>query len=211
MPRTCGELREAASLLPALMNRGTKSLTYQQLRDEMNRLDVQVGAGGGGFGGRGGRGGGGGGGGSAGSVAFSVRAKRDTLPAALDLLRQILREPALDGKELELMKPSRIAVARAVADRSAVAGLGPLVAHAQPLSGRRHPRQHDARRGDRPHQGRHDRPGPPGLSRVSGRQARASWSSSAISIPSRRSSKWPRSWPTGSRLSRMPASTGRRF
>jgi zinc protease len=103
-------LREAASFLPALMNRGTKKLTYQQLRDEMNRLDVSVGAGGGGFGGRGGRGGrGGGGGGGAGTIAFSVRAKHGTLPAALDLLRQILREPALDEKELELMKPSRIA------------------------------------------------------------------------------------------------------
>ena len=90
------------------MNRGTKKLSYQQLRDEMSRLDVAVGAGGG-FGGRGGRGGRGGGGGGAGSIAFSVRAKRSTLPAALDLLKQIVREPALDEKELELLKPSRIA------------------------------------------------------------------------------------------------------
>src|SRR5207247_136305 len=72
-------LREAAAMLPALMNRGTKKLTYQQLRDEMNRLDVSVSAGGG-FGGRGGRGGGGGG--TPGSISFSVRAKRPTLPAA---------------------------------------------------------------------------------------------------------------------------------
>src|SRR5207302_7589974 len=34
---------------------------------------------------------------------------RPTLPAALDLLRQIVREPALEEKELELMKPNRIA------------------------------------------------------------------------------------------------------
>jgi zinc protease len=101
------EFREAASFLPALMNRGTKKLSYQQLRDEMNRLDVQVGAGSGGFGGRGGRGGGGGGG--PGTITFSVRAKRPTLSAALDLLRQIVREPALEEKELELMKQSRIA------------------------------------------------------------------------------------------------------
>src|SRR5205085_3043732 len=44
------ELREAAAFLPALMSRGTKSLSYQQLRDEMNRLDVSVGSGGGGGG-----------------------------------------------------------------------------------------------------------------------------------------------------------------
>jgi zinc protease len=85
--------REAASLLPTLMNRGTKSLTYQQLRDEMNKLDVQVSAGGGGLG----------------SISFSVRARRSTLPAALDLLRQVMREPTLDGNELEIIKPSRIA------------------------------------------------------------------------------------------------------
>ncbi len=98
------ELREASSLLPGLMLRGTKKLTYQQLRDEVNRLDVQIGLGG--FGG--GRGGGGGGG-SAGTASFSVRARRRTLPAALDLLRQILREPALDANELETALQPRIA------------------------------------------------------------------------------------------------------
>jgi zinc protease len=100
------ELREAASLLPGLMLRGTKKLSYQQLRDEMTRLDVQIGTGGFG-GGRGGRGGGGGGG-SAGSATFSVRARRSTLPAALELLKQILREPALDEKELAITLQSRI-------------------------------------------------------------------------------------------------------
>jgi zinc protease len=102
------DLREAAAFLPSLMNRGTKQLSYQALRDEMNRLDVQVFAGSGG--GRGGRGRGGGGGSSTpGSISFSVRAKRSTLPAALGLLKQIVREPALDEKELELIKQSRIA------------------------------------------------------------------------------------------------------
>src|SRR5262249_25549756 len=39
------DLRSAASYVTALMNRGTKKLSYQQLRDELTRLDVQVGAG----------------------------------------------------------------------------------------------------------------------------------------------------------------------
>ena len=43
MPRTCKGLREAAAFLPGLMTRGTKKLTYQQLRDELTRLDVQIG------------------------------------------------------------------------------------------------------------------------------------------------------------------------
>jgi zinc protease len=86
------DLRQAAAFLPSLMSRGTKKLTYQQLRDEMTRLDVSLS----GFG-------------SAGSAQFSVRARRSSLADALNLLRQILREPTLDAKELEIMKPPRIA------------------------------------------------------------------------------------------------------
>ena len=43
----------AASLLPPLMLRGTKQLSYQQLRDELDRLSATLGTGGGG--GRGGQ------------------------------------------------------------------------------------------------------------------------------------------------------------
>jgi zinc protease len=99
------DLREAANLLPSLMLRGTKKLTYQQLRDEMTRLDISISAGFGG--GRGGRSGGGLG--TAGTASFDVRARRSTLAEALDLLKQILREPALDAKELETIRPQRIA------------------------------------------------------------------------------------------------------
>ncbi len=86
-------LREAASLLPSLMNRGTKNLSFQELRDEQNKLDVQVSAGSGGIG----------------AISFNVRARRDTLPAALDILRQIVREPLLNEKELDIIRQSRIA------------------------------------------------------------------------------------------------------
>ena len=44
----------AAGFLPELMMRGTKKLTYQQLRDELDRLDATLGTGGGGGGRRGG-------------------------------------------------------------------------------------------------------------------------------------------------------------
>jgi zinc protease len=100
----------AAGFLSELMLRGTKSLTYQQLRDELDRLQATLGTGGGGGGGRrGGRGGAGGGGGAAGSVSFSIQAKHDTLPAVLALLRQVLREPALPAGEFEVMKRGRLA------------------------------------------------------------------------------------------------------
>jgi zinc protease len=100
----------AAGFLPELMLRGTHKLSYQQLRDELDRLEATLGTGGGGRGGRGGRGRGGAGGGvSAGSITFSIQAKHDTLPAVLDLLRQVLREPLLPADQFELLKRERIA------------------------------------------------------------------------------------------------------
>ena len=89
-----------AGILPELMLRGTKQLSYQQLRDELDRLKATLSAGGGGGGGRGRRGGGGvGGGAPPGAVSFSIQAKRDTLPAVLEILRQVLREPALPADQ----------------------------------------------------------------------------------------------------------------
>jgi zinc protease len=99
----------AAEFLPALMMRGTTNLSYQQLRDELDRLGATLGTGGGG--GRRGRGGrrGGAGGSGPGSISFSIQAKHDTLPAVLALLRQVLREPLLPPDQFELLKQERIA------------------------------------------------------------------------------------------------------
>jgi len=99
---------QAASLLGALMTRGTKHHSFQQLRDEMEKLGVTIGSGGG-FGGRGGRRGGGGGGESPGTLTFSVTAKKNSLPGALDLLREILREPTLPEDQFDLMVRGRVA------------------------------------------------------------------------------------------------------
>ncbi|HKQ37834.1 MAG TPA: insulinase family protein [Verrucomicrobiae bacterium] len=103
-------LEPAAGFLDDLMLRGTKKLSYQQFRDELDRLGATLGAGFGGGGRRGGgRLGGGGGGGGLGAVSFSVQAKHDTMPAALELLRQVLREPLLPKDEFEIMKRERVA------------------------------------------------------------------------------------------------------
>jgi zinc protease len=100
----------AAGFLSELMLRGTQKLTYQQFADELDRLEATLRAGGAGRGGPfGGRRGGGGGGSSAGSITFSIQAKHDTLPAVLDLLRQVLREPLLAADQFELLKRERIA------------------------------------------------------------------------------------------------------
>jgi zinc protease len=96
---------EAAGMLPAMMMAGTKKHDRQALREELDGLGIRIAPGGGGGGGRGGRRGGGGGGrGTPGQLTFSVEAKRATLPKAIELLGEILREPAFPEAEFETMK-----------------------------------------------------------------------------------------------------------
>jgi zinc protease len=102
-------LEPASAFLSELMLRGTKKLSYQQLRDELDRLGATLGGGGGGGGRRGGGRRGGGGGAALGSVGFSIQAKRNTLPEVLKLLQQVLREPALPADDFEVMKRERLA------------------------------------------------------------------------------------------------------
>ncbi len=102
--QTLKGLEPATGFLPELMLRGTKKLSQQQLRDELDKLGATLSAGGGG-----GRGGRGGGGGSPGAASFSIQAKSNTLPAVLELLRQVLREPALPADQFEILKRGRLA------------------------------------------------------------------------------------------------------
>jgi len=100
----------AAGFLPDLMLRGTRKLNYQQLRDELDRLKATLSSGAGGGGRRGGRGrGGASAAGAAGTLSFSIQAPREALPAVLELLRQVLREPALPADEFEVLKRERLA------------------------------------------------------------------------------------------------------
>jgi zinc protease len=95
---------EAASgFLGELMLRGTRKMSYQHIRDELDKLQATLITGGGG--GRGGPATGG----TLGAVSFSVQAKRDTLPAVLDILRQVLREPLLPARSFEIIQRARLA------------------------------------------------------------------------------------------------------
>ena len=62
----------SCQLLPHLMLRGTKSLTHQQIQDELDKLRATLHAEG-----------------SPGEVSFSINTRRETLPAVLKLLGQI--------------------------------------------------------------------------------------------------------------------------
>ncbi|MCS6976461.1 MAG: insulinase family protein [Gemmatales bacterium] len=99
-------LTAAGGILNDLMLRGTRKLTHQQLQDELDRLQARMGTGFGGFGGRRLMGMSTG---QVGSISFAIQAKRDTLPEVLELLRQVLREPALPPEQFEILKRNRLA------------------------------------------------------------------------------------------------------
>ena len=78
---------KAAEFLPILMTRGTKQLTRQQLQDQLDQNLATLNASG-----------------SAGEATFVIQTKRDKLPAVLDLLKQVLREPIFPASELDVLK-----------------------------------------------------------------------------------------------------------
>ena len=95
-------LNEASGFLAGLMIRGTKNLSRQQIQDLLDKNVARLGTGMNmrmlrGFGAQG-----------MGAVTFTVETKRANLPAVLEILRQILREPTLPGSEFEVMKNEEI-------------------------------------------------------------------------------------------------------
>ncbi len=96
-------LSEAAGFLSELMTRGAKDLTRQQIQDLLDKNFVRLGTG---MNMRGMRGFGGL---SLGAVTFTIETKRENLSAGLDILRQVVREPSLPYRELEVMKNEQVA------------------------------------------------------------------------------------------------------
>jgi zinc protease len=82
----------AAGMVPAMLRRGTTSRTRQEIEDELDRLKAQLGFGGGAL--------------SAGGQVVTVR---ENLPAVLQLLNEMLREPAFDEAEFETLKQESVA------------------------------------------------------------------------------------------------------
>jgi zinc protease len=88
----------AAAVLPSMLMRGTKKHSFQQIKDQLDQLRAEADFGGGHS--------------SSGTVNVSqVRAKttRENLPAVLDLLGEILREPAFAKSELESLRKEMLA------------------------------------------------------------------------------------------------------
>ncbi|MCA9174308.1 MAG: insulinase family protein [Planctomycetales bacterium] len=84
-------LETATDLLPTLMTQGTKQLSFEQLQDELTKYSAVIH-----------------GSGDAGEASFTVETKREHLVPVLELLRQVLREPALGEKEFEVLRSQQI-------------------------------------------------------------------------------------------------------
>ena len=82
----------AADMAGSLLLRGTTKHTRQELRDAFDRLKARVGVDGGVTG-----------------VSASVEAPRASLPEVLALVAEVLREPAFDAREFELLRQERLA------------------------------------------------------------------------------------------------------
>jgi zinc protease len=81
-----------SSLTSAMLMRGTKNKTRQQIQDTLDKLNSQLNVGGGG-----------------GVVAVNIVSTRENLPAVLDLAIEVLREPAFPESELETLRASELA------------------------------------------------------------------------------------------------------
>ncbi len=81
----------ACELLGDMLGRGTKTLSFQQFRDQLDELRASITFTS-----------------EPGTLTFTIQTKRDHLDQVLELLRQALREPALDATELEIVRRETI-------------------------------------------------------------------------------------------------------
>lgn len=81
----------ASEFLGPWLLRGTQKLDFAQLRDEWTKASARVAAASG-----------------PGFLSFSVSTKREHLPRVVELLGQVLREPAFSAKEFEVLKNNRL-------------------------------------------------------------------------------------------------------
>ncbi len=101
----------AAQMAGALLMRGTKTKSRQQIQDEMDKLNARITVTGGGGGGGGGRGGGTPAGLSGANA--SIQTIAPNLVPAIRLAVEMLREPAFPENDFELIRKQRIAAIEA--------------------------------------------------------------------------------------------------
>ena len=105
----------AGSLAASMLMRGTVNRTRQEIQDEMNRLQAQVGVGGGGA-----------------TASGRVQATRENFPDALRLLTEVLREPSFPEDEFETLKEQRLAALESQKSEPQIQAILALQRHMNP-------------------------------------------------------------------------------
>ncbi len=90
--RSLADKKAAPNFASRMLLRGTKGKTRQQIKDELDRLKARVSISGG-----------------ATNASVSIEAKHEEFPDVLRLVAEVLREPAFDPKEFELLKQEYLA------------------------------------------------------------------------------------------------------
>jgi zinc protease len=83
---------DVGAMTASMLMRGSKKHTRQQIQDELDRLKARASV----FGGLE-------------NAGFNIETTRENLPAVLDLMVEVFREPAFDAKELEELRRERLA------------------------------------------------------------------------------------------------------
>jgi zinc protease len=86
---------EAMGLLGAMLDKGTPDLTRQQVQDRLNALRTEIRIGYDGS--------------APGALTVSLQSRREHLPAAIDLVGQLLRRPAFDAAVLDELRRQAVA------------------------------------------------------------------------------------------------------
>ncbi|WP_437230024.1 insulinase family protein [Planctomicrobium sp. SH661] len=84
-------MKTASEVLPALMLRGTKNLTRQQIQDRLDKNKAHLSPEG-----------------SPGEATFELETRKEHLADSLELLREILREATLPADELEIIRNKKL-------------------------------------------------------------------------------------------------------
>ncbi|WP_259015602.1 M16 family metallopeptidase [Emticicia fluvialis] len=81
-----------ASFTASMLNKGTKTMSRQQIKDTLDKLKAQVFIGGGGN-----------------SVSVNIESNKENLPKALAIVNDILKNPVFDANEFDKLKQENIA------------------------------------------------------------------------------------------------------
>jgi len=103
------------SLTATMLNRGAGGLTRQQIQDQFDKLKARVGFGG-----------------DSTIATVSIETTKENLPAVLKLAATVLRKPAFDSAELEMLKAERVTTIEAQRKEPTAVAVMALARHGNP-------------------------------------------------------------------------------